>query len=86
MKERKAYAVGTPLFRFERGGKKWIKNYIKTLKGFIGFYPTPKGMAWIFDTENHAKVGRNSMKAEGIPVGNVVECYVEEQYFKAIEE
>ena len=56
-------------------------KYIKSLDGFIGVNPVD---IWhnllIFDTLNHAKAGRNGLKAKGVDVGQVAPILVEKQY------
>lgn len=48
-------------------------NYIKTLSGFIGIYSVDKWHTLlIFDSLNHAKQGKNKMKAKGIVLGNIM--------------
>ena len=57
-------------------------NYIQTLDGFLGIYPmNPNGTLILFKSENHAKRGRNLIKAEGIQVGsNITEVFIDKRF------
>ena len=91
MKEVKAYALGVPNIAGTVGiptprqikDTKKLLDYVKNLDGFLGIHPTPpRGTALIFKTENDAKRAKNllihDIKINSI--GNVVECFIPEEY------
>ena len=76
-------AVGNlPLPPFVPKASREAVDYIKTLDGFVGFYPMyPNGTLCLFKSENEAKAAKNLMNAKGIRTGlNICEVFVDRAY------
>lgn len=92
MKEVKAYALGVPNIagttgkrptRKELRDSRILINYVTKLDGFLGIHPfPPHGTALIFRTENEAKRAKNLLiyDLDINEIGNVVECFIPEEY------
>ena len=65
------YSVATGRFDpFQRASRKAVE-YMTELEGLVGIHTEPRSgnLLWFFDTENHAKQGRNLAEAKGIQCG-----------------
>lgn len=83
------FAVGAGRVLPMIGKTKAIKktmDYIQKMDGFIGIYPMD---LWhtllVFDTLNNAKGARNTLKAKGVGIGQVVPILVEKEYIRESE-
>lgn len=82
MSERKVYTVATgnvnPFMKASRKAMEFMRDQ----EGMLGIYHGgERGLLWLFDTKNNAKIARNKAKAEGIVCGkNICEAYVDEVY------
>lgn len=87
MQEFKAYTVAVGnIHPFNSKSREAVK-IIKKLEGFLGIKPCyPKGTLLLFESENAAKSGRNTLETKGIQCGrNICECYIDARYRKKEE-
>lgn len=64
------YSVATGVVDMKRKASRNAAKYIASLEGFIALHPAyPRGILWLFDSENNAKSARNMMEAKGIQCG-----------------
>lgn len=52
-----------------RSSSRAAAEFIKSCEGFIAVHITTRGVLWLFDSLNNAKIARNKCEGEGMTVG-----------------
>lgn len=53
-----------------------VIDLMKAQEGFVAVHPSERGVVWLFDSLNHAKIARNNLAAEGVYIGRHIPHFV----------
>ena len=63
------YSIATGMIDITRSSSRAAAEFIKSCEGFIAVHITTRGILWLFDSLNNAKIARNKCEGEGMTVG-----------------
>ena len=63
------YSIATGMIDITRSSSRAAAEFIKSCEGFVAVHITTRGILWLFDSLNNAKIARNKCEGEGMTVG-----------------
>lgn len=62
-----------------RSSSRAAAEYITSCEGFIAVHITTRGILWLFDSLNNAKIARNKCEGEGMTVGKNIGLFTADE-------
>lgn len=69
------YSIATGMIDITRSSSRAAAEFIKSCEGFIAAHITTRGVLWLFDSLNNAKIARNRCEGEGMTVGKNIALF-----------
>ena len=69
------YSIATGMIDITRRSSRAAAEFIKSCEGFVAVHITTKGILWLFDSLNNAKIARNRCEGEGMTVGKNIALF-----------
>lgn len=69
------YSIATGMIDITRSSSRAAAEFIKSCEGFIAVHITTRGILWLFDSLNNAKIARNKCEGEGMTVGKNIALF-----------
>ena len=69
------YSIATGMIDITRSSSLTVPEFITSCEGFVAAHITTKGVLWLFDSLNNAKIARNKCEGEGITVGKNIALF-----------
>lgn len=69
------YSIATGMIDITRSSSRAAAEFIKSCEGFVAVHITTKGVLWLFDSLNNAKIARNKCEGEGMTVGKNIALF-----------
>ena len=69
------YSIATGMIDITRSSSRAAAEYITSCEGFVAVHITTKGVLWLFDSLNNAKIARNKCEGEGMTVGKNIALF-----------
>lgn len=73
------YSIATGMIDITRSSSRAAAEYITSCEGFIAVHITTRGILWLFDSLNNAKIARNRCEGEGITVGKNIALFTADE-------
>jgi hypothetical protein len=73
------YSIATGMIDITRSSSQVAAEYIPSCEGFIAAHITTKGVLWLFDSLNNAKIARNKCEGEGMTVGKNIALFTADE-------
>lgn len=73
------YSIATGMIDITRSSSRAAVEFIKSCEGFVAVHITAKGVLWLFDSLNNAKIARNKCEGEGITVGKNIALFTADE-------
>lgn len=69
------YSIATGMIDITRSSSRAAAEFIKSCEGFVAVHITTRGILWLFDSLNNAKIARNKCEGEGMTVGKNIALF-----------
>ena len=69
------YSIATGMIDITRSSSRAAAEFIKSCEGFVAVHITTRGVLWLFDSLNNAKIARNKCEGEGMTVGKNIALF-----------
>lgn len=69
------YSIATGMIDITRSSSRAAAELIKSCEGFVAVHITTRGILWLFDSLNNAKIARNKCEGEGMTVGKNIALF-----------
>ena len=69
------YSIATGMIDITRSSSRVAAEFIKSCEGFVAVHITTRGILWLFDSLNNAKIARNKCEGEGMTVGKNIALF-----------
>lgn len=73
------YSIATGMIDITRSSSRAAAEFIKSCEGFVAVHITTRGVLWLFDSLNNAKIARNKCEGEGITVGKNIGLFTADE-------
>lgn len=73
------YSIATGMIDITRGSSRAAAEFIKSCEGFVAVHITARGVLWLFDSLNNAKIARNKCEGEGMTVGKNIALFTADE-------
>ena len=73
------YSIATGMIDITRSSSRAAAEFIKNCEGFVAVHITTKGILWLFDSLNNAKIARNKCEGEGMTVGKNIALFTADE-------
>ena len=73
------YSIATGMIDITRSSSRAAAEFIKSCEGFVAVHITTRGVLWLFDSLNNAKIARNKCEGEGITVGKNIALFTADE-------
>ena len=73
------YSIATGMIDITRSSSRAAAEFIKSCEGFVAVHITTKGILWLFDSLNNAKIARNKCEGEGMTVGKNIALFTADE-------
>ena len=73
------YSIATGMIDITRSGSRVAAEFIPSCEGFVAVHITTRGVLWLFDSLNNAKIARNKCEGEGMTVGKNIALFTADE-------
>lgn len=73
------YSIATGMIDITRSSSRTMPEFITSCEGFVAAHITTRGVLWLFDSLNNAKIARNKCEGEGIIVGKNIGLFTADE-------